>query len=226
MPQYLMTTNAQRNVSAMIARPKIAAASHSASPIHIAEMNGTTPRVPREMTRATSAAMLGPGDPALTISAPAKMRSAESVMLSPILSRDPIRPRKRHLRHGCRFDGERHQILGLEIVNMTLAAGACNRLGFEGHHLEIVGEPPPRLYGIESLGKLGVLGGDAGRIASLMPVVIGPGRGTELPVFFFMHRVVVAERHQRRRADRYRIGAERQGLADIGAIADAARDDE
>src|SRR5438105_247982 len=186
----------------------------------------TTPRVPRAMTRATKAAMLGSGGLALMSSAPAKIRSAERLILSPVLSRDPVRPRKRHLRHRRRLNGERHQILGLEIVNMTLAAGARNRLCLERHHLEVIGEPPPGLYWIEPLGKLGILGGDAGRIAPLMPVVIGTGGGTELFVFFLIDRIIIAERHQRRRADRHCIGTERQSLRDIGTVADAARDDE
>ena len=49
--------------------------SQIASPIHIAARNGNTSRKPLEMTRATSAAIDGPGEPAATSSAPAKMRS-------------------------------------------------------------------------------------------------------------------------------------------------------
>ena len=39
-------------------------------------------------------------------------------------------------------------------------------------------------------------------------------------------RIVVAERDQRRGADRDRVGAERQRLGHVGAVADAAGDDE
>lgn len=39
--------------------------------------------MPLEMTRATSAAMLGPGDPAATNSAPAKMISEDSSITQP-----------------------------------------------------------------------------------------------------------------------------------------------
>ena len=38
--------------------------------------------------------------------------------------------------------------------------------------------------------------------------------------------LVAVERHQRRVADRHRLGAERQALGDVAAVADAARDDE
>src|SRR5690606_10828439 len=62
-------------VCATKARPNTAMNSQIASPIHMAARKGRTSRKPREMTRATSAAMLGPGDPAATSSAPAKISS-------------------------------------------------------------------------------------------------------------------------------------------------------
>ena len=56
-------------VSASTARPKTAQASQIASPIHIAARNGSTERGPRVSTRATSAAIDGPGEPEATVSA-------------------------------------------------------------------------------------------------------------------------------------------------------------
>ena len=50
--------------------PNTASDSHTASPIHMAARNGSTLLAPRLTTRATSAAMLGPGEPAATSSAP------------------------------------------------------------------------------------------------------------------------------------------------------------
>ena len=91
---------------------------------------------------------------------------------------------------------------------------------------EIVREPPAGRDRIEPRGQLRVLRGDAGRIAALVPVVVGAGGGAELAVFVLVARIVVAERDQRRGADRHRVGAERQRLGDVGAVADAARDDE
>ena len=97
---------------------------------------------------------------------------------------------------------------------------------FERHDLEIVGEAAAGAHGIEALRELGILGGDAGRIAALVPVVVGARRGVELLVLGLERGIVVAERDERRGADRHRVGAERQRLGDVGAVADAAGDDE
>src|SRR5215211_965812 len=56
--------------------PNAAALSHNASPIHMAARNGRTSRGPLASTRATSAAMLGPGIPALITRAPPKISMA------------------------------------------------------------------------------------------------------------------------------------------------------
>ena len=45
-------------------------------------------------------------------------------------------------------------------------------LRFQRQHREIIGEPPPGSYGIEPRGQHGILGGDASRIATLVPVVV------------------------------------------------------
>src|ERR1051326_8251929 len=66
---------------ATTARPATATASQIASPIHIAARNGSTSRNPLVSTRATSAAILGPGEPAATISASAKPINAAIVMI-------------------------------------------------------------------------------------------------------------------------------------------------
>ena len=50
----------------------------SASPSHIAAAKGMTSRQPRTMTRATNAATLGPGEPAATVRAPAKISRPEA----------------------------------------------------------------------------------------------------------------------------------------------------
>ena len=65
-----------------------------------------------------------------------------------------------------------------------------------------------------------------GWIAAFVPVVVGAGRRAERAIVVFQVRIVVAERDQRRGADRDRIGAKRQRLGDVGAIADAAGDDQ
>src|SRR5262245_56360005 len=73
-------TKATWKVCATKARPKTASDSQIASPTHIAARKGSTSRQPLAMTRATSAAIDGPGEPAATISAPAKMSREESDM--------------------------------------------------------------------------------------------------------------------------------------------------
>src|SRR5690606_28996007 len=73
MPAHFSAVNAMWKVCATKARPNTAIESQIASPTHIAARNGNTSRQPVEMTRATSAATDGPGEPAATNRAPAKM---------------------------------------------------------------------------------------------------------------------------------------------------------
>ena len=109
---------------------------------------------------------------------------------------------------------------------MVLAAGTGDGLGLQRHHLEVVGEAPARLDRVEPLHQFGILGGDAGGILALVPVVISAGGGAELAVLVLERGIVVAEGDQRRRADRDRVRTERQGLGDVGSVADAAGDDQ
>ena len=60
--------------------------------------------------------------------------AAMSRSVLPVLPRNPVRAGKRHLRHRGGFDGERHEILRLQIVHMALAAGARDRLRFQRQH--------------------------------------------------------------------------------------------
>ena len=98
----------------------------------------------------------------------------------PALAGNPARAGERHLRHGRRLDGERHQVFRLQIMHMVLAAGARDGLRLERHHLQVIGEPAPGELGIETLGEFRILGRDAGRIPALMPVIIGACRRAEL----------------------------------------------
>ena len=93
-------------------------------------------------------------------------------------------------------------------------------------HGEIVGELAASHHRIEPLRQRFVLGGDAGGIAALMPVVVGAGLSAELAVLVLEMRIVVADGDERCGTDRHRIGAERETLGDIGAGAHAARNDE
>src|SRR5579864_3440500 len=79
-PMNLIATNTTSSVRATTASPATAQVSQSASPSHIAAKNGSTSRNPRVRTRATSAATLGPGEPAATTSARANTSRFVTVM--------------------------------------------------------------------------------------------------------------------------------------------------
>ena len=59
------------------------------------------------------------------------------------LAWNPLRSRERHARHRGSFHGECDEILGLEIVDVALAAGARDGLGLEREHGEVIREPAP-----------------------------------------------------------------------------------
>ena len=124
------------------------------------------------------------------------------------------------------FYRERDEIFPLEIVDVALAAGAGDGLGFQRQHREKIGQSPAAEHRIEPLGQFGILRRDPGGIAAFMPVVIGAGGGAERLVFRLQLRIIVAERDQRRGADGDGIGAKRQRLGHVGAITDAAGDDQ
>ena len=129
-------------------------------------------------------------------------------------------------RHRRRLDRQRDEIFRLEIVHMALAAGPRYGLRLESQDREIVGETPSRRDRIETGGELWVLRGDAGGIATLVPVVIGAGGCSQRVVFRLERGVVVAEGDQRRGADRDGVRAESQRLRDVGAAANAAGHDQ
>src|SRR5215470_19512645 len=130
----------------------------------------------------------------------------------PLFTRNPIGAGKRHAGHGGGLDRKRHEILRLEIVHVAFAAGARDGLRLEREHREIIGKAPAAEHRIEAGSEHRVLRSNAGGIAALMPVVVAACRATELAIFRFECGVVVAERDQRRRADRRRIGPERKRL--------------
>jgi len=109
-----------------------------------------------------------------------------------VLSRYPAGAGERHLGHGRGLDRQRHQILRFQIVHVALAAGARQRLAFQRHHGEVIGQPVAGRDRVETAGKGRVLGGDAGRILALVPVVIGAGGGAERLVIGLQSRIVVA----------------------------------
>jgi hypothetical protein len=74
--------------------------------------------------------------------------------------------------------------------------------------------------------KIGILRGDAGRVPPLVIVVIRACARSDLAIFIVEMRGVVTERDERGGADRHGVGAKRQRFRHVGAIADAAGDDE
>src|SRR5246127_4393328 len=125
------------------------------------------------------------------------------------LSRNPISACERNARHCRRLDGERHEILGFEIVDMRLAAGAGDGLNLEPHHGQVIGQLAARDRRIEALGEHGILSRDTGRVTPFVPIVVGAGGSSELAIFVFKRGVIVAERDQCRRPDRHGIRAQR-----------------
>src|SRR4051812_23537120 len=124
-------------------------------------------------------------------------REPPSAASNSALPRNPVRARERNTRHCGRFHRQRDEILGLQIVDVALAAGARDRLRFQSQDREIVGELAAGDNGIQSLREHRILRRDAGGIAPLVPVVIGAGRRPERTVFVFERRIVVAERDER-----------------------------
>src|SRR5262245_44438492 len=108
-------------------------------------------------------------------------------------ARNPVRSRQRHACHGGSFHGQRHQVFGLEIVHMRLAAGARDGLHLERHDRKKVRKLAAGENRIEPRRQRGVLRGDADRVAAFMPVVVGTGGGAERAILFLEMRIVVAE---------------------------------
>ena len=109
---------------------------------------------------------------------------------------------------------------------MRVAARARERLRLEGQHPQVVGDPAPPEDRVEARRELVLLRRDPGGVATRLPVVVEPGRAADPTVLLVVLGAVVAHRDQRGGSDRDRVGAEREGLRDVGAGADAARDDQ
>ena len=109
---------------------------------------------------------------------------------------------------------------------MRLAAGARERLRLEREHAQVVGEAAAAEHRIEARGELVVLGRDARRVATRLPVVVVARGAADLPVLLLVLGAVVAHRDQRRRPDRDGVRAERERLRDVRPGPDPAGDDQ
>src|SRR5260370_10704579 len=141
------------------------------------------------------------------------------------LARDVVGSGQRDLGHGRGLHGQGAQIFGLEAVYIRLAAGPREHLRLERQRVQEVVDALSRLVDLQPLAQLRVLGSDADGAAPGVAVVAPAGRDADraLVVGDAGDLLVAVERHQRRVADRYRLGAERQALGDVGPVADAAR---
>ena len=101
---------------------------------------------------------------------------------------DPVRAGERDARHRGRLDRQRDEILGLEVVDVRLAARAGERLRLEREHAQVVRDPAAAEHGVEARRELVVLRRDAGRIAAGLPVVVEAGRAAELAVLVVVAR--------------------------------------
>src|SRR5258708_562267 len=144
------------------------------------------------------------------------------------LPRDVVGPGQRDLGHGRGLDGQRAQVLWLEAVHVCLAARPREHLRLERERVQEVVDALGGLVDPKALAQFRVLRGDADRAAAGVAVVAPPGPDAHpaLVVRDSGDLLVAVERHQRRMADRHRLGAERQALGDVGAVADAAGHDQ
>src|SRR6266568_2434798 len=143
-----------------------------------------------------------------------------------LLSRHPIRSCQRHPCHCGGLDGECSEVLGLEIEQMRLAAGARKRLRLKRQHGQIIAHPTRARLDDEALLQRWVLRRDADRTAPGMAVVAITRCCAKSAIFILVDRPVAIEGDERGGADRDSIGTHRECLGNIGARADAARDDE
>src|ERR1700712_3540023 len=141
-------------------------------------------------------------------------------------SRNPVGARQGDPSHRGRLDGHGHQILGLEVPDVGLAARPGDGLRLHRQHPQVVGQPSATLHCVEAGGQLGILGADSRWVGTVLEVVEETGGATECFVLCGVARVVVAERDQRRGPDRYRVSAECHRLGDVGTVAYAAGDDQ
>ena len=111
-------------------------------------------------------------------------------------------------------------------MDVALARSTRERLDLERHRLQVVVEPASTLLRVEARGELRILRRDARGVLALVPVVVEAGGGADLGVLIGVGRIVVAQRDHRRDANRYGVRAKRECLGGVGAVADAAGDDE
>src|SRR3984957_13781514 len=132
--------------------------------------------------------------------------------------------RKRHLAHRRGLHRQRRQILGLQRMDVGLAASTRQELRFHRQRVQEIVDALRRFIGIEALAQQRILRRHADRTAAGVAVVAVTGFDTDfIRIVGDAFDVFVAvERHQYRVADGDGVSAERHRLGDVAAVADAA----
>src|SRR4051794_37761880 len=119
-----------------------------------------------------------------------------------LASRNPVRPCERDPSHGSRLDRQRNEVLGLEVVDVRLAAGAGEGLRLERQDAKIVRDLAAAELRIEASVESFVLRRYPDRVTAGLPVVVVARRAADLSVLVLVIGTVVAHCDQRCRADR------------------------
>ena len=130
---------------------------------------------------------------------------------------------QRHLRERGRLHGQRGQVFRFERMNIGLAAGAGKKLRLNRQGVQEVIDPDRGLVRVQARAQFRVLGGDADRAAAGMAVVTIARLDAQFIFIIGLGDILVAVHgHHGRVAYRNRIGAERDGLGQVRAVADPA----
>src|SRR5215472_6399147 len=138
-----------------------------------------------------------------------------------------VRASQRNLGHSGRLDRQGAEVFRLQAVHVGLAAGPGEHLSLESQGVQEVVDALGRLDHLQALAQLGVLGGDADWAAPGVAVVTAAGRDSHgaLVVGDAGYLLVAVQRHQRGVPDGDGLGAKRQALGNVRAVADAAGHD-
>ena len=136
-------------------------------------------------------------------------------------ARDVLGPRERHLGHRRRLDRQRAKVLGLERVDVRLAARAREHLQLHRHRGQEVVDALRGLVHDQPPAQLGVLRRDPDRAAPRVAVVALARRHSDraLVVGDAWDLLVAVEGHQRGRPDGNGVRSQREALGDVRSVA-------
>src|SRR5438876_8744608 len=96
-----------------------------------------------------------------------------------LYSKDLSCPGQGNSTNNGRLERKSGHVLRFEIVNVRLAASACQHLNLQGHHSQKTGYALGGLFDVQPLHQFGILSGNAHRAASGVAMVAVAGFGTE-----------------------------------------------